>query len=106
MRIAYQTGHHRGGDASYASYRGLSSTRLEQQSTSFSVIVLAPTINIYQVMTYPGLLTRRRSVYAMTGVALIVLLVAGIAAYYMMIPPGQAQGSPNPQDSSAIASNF
>jgi len=51
-------------------------------------------------------LTRRRSVYATTVVALIVLLVAGIAAYYMTMPPGQAQGFPNPQDSSAVASNF
>ena len=42
----------------------------------------------------------------MTALALIVLLVAGIAVYYMTMSSGQAQGSPSPQDTSVIASNF
>ena len=44
----------------------------------------------------------------MSGAIFAVLLAIGVGAYnnYMIMPSGQAQGSPSPQDSSKAASNF
>lgn len=55
-------------------------------------------------------MTNRKKVYALSGVALAVLLVAGTAAYYynsnVMMMSGQAHGSPSAHDSTIMTSSF
>lgn len=43
-------------------------------------------------------LNRRKKNYALVGISLTVLFIAGIVAYYTYSSmPGQVQGSPDPQ---------
>jgi len=53
-------------------------------------------------------LTGRKKLYAMIGSVFVVLLVIGIGANYnyLTMPLGQPQVSPDPRDSSIVASNF
>lgn len=55
-------------------------------------------------------MTGRKKAYAFVGSALAIMLAAGAGVYFynssMLMPPGQAQGAPNAQYSSVLASDF